>query len=140
MLALLRPVTQHSGLDVDAAPSAAGLDDIRAAHANLFPLVPGEGIQPSRLARLARVRKRTRMQTREEMGRGGYVERRPDPSDRRARPVFLITGRGEEVSSLAVQASGEVARRRSALTPQEQIEGLSRFPALLLGRLGTGSL
>lgn len=134
---LLRLVTQHWGLAVDAVLSAAGFDDIRAAHANVFPFVPAEGVRPSRLARLARVRKQTMMQTLEEMERGGYVERRPDPSDRRARLVFL-TARGEEVRSLAVGASGEVARRWSDLTSPELVEDLTRSLALLLDRLGAG--
>src|SRR5258707_2116392 len=91
---LLRLVTQHWGSDVDAALRAAGFVDIRAPHANVFPFVPAEGIQLSRLARLAQVRKQTMVQTVDALERAGYVERRPDPYDRRRRLVF-VTPPGE---------------------------------------------
>jgi DNA-binding MarR family transcriptional regulator len=135
---LLRLAGQHWGVDVDAALRAAGFGDIRAAHANVFPFVPPEGIQPSRLARLARVRKQTMMQTLEELERGGYIERRADPEDGRARLVFL-TRRGDEVRALAVEASHQVTRRWSALTSPEQIQELTRSLAHLLARLGETS-
>ena len=68
---MLRLVSWHFGMEVDATLRAAGFDDIRAAHANIFPFVPPEGIQVSRLARLARVRKQTMLQTVEELERAG---------------------------------------------------------------------
>jgi DNA-binding MarR family transcriptional regulator len=132
---LLRLVTQHWGLAVDASLRASGFDDIRAAHANVFPFVPDEGIQLSRLARLAHVRKQTMMQTLEEMERGGYVERRPDPRDGRGRLVFL-TGRGEAVRTVAVEACQRVEREWGTLTSSEQIRDLTLSLAVLLNRLG----
>src|SRR5919201_300709 len=104
---LLRLVYQQWGNDVDAHLRAAGFDDIRAPHANVFAFVPPEGMQVTRLARLARVRKQTMVQTVAQMERAGYVERRPDPGDRRGRLVFL-TERGQAVRRLGVDAGRQV--------------------------------
>src|SRR6267154_2156863 len=93
---LLRLLHQHYAQDIDAALSKAGFGDIRPAHANVFPFVPPEGISVSELAALARVRKQTMAEAVEQLERMGYVERRPNPGDRRSRLVFL-TERGASV-------------------------------------------
>jgi DNA-binding MarR family transcriptional regulator len=108
---------------VDAALRAAGFGDIRPPHANVFPFVPPEGIQVSELAQLARVRKQTMAQAVEQLERAGYVERRPDPRDRRARLVFL-TPRGEAVRPVTVAAGHRVEQRWAELTSPEEIEAL----------------
>ena len=48
----------------------------------------------SELAELAHVRKQTMTQAVEQLERTGYIERRPNPNDRRSRLVFL-TERGQ---------------------------------------------
>src|SRR5258708_39853325 len=93
---LLRLVYQHYAQNSDAAGRQAGFGDIRPAAANVFPVVPPEGITASRLAELARVRKQSMGQAVEQLERTGYVERRPNPRDRRSRLVFL-TDRGASV-------------------------------------------
>jgi DNA-binding MarR family transcriptional regulator len=93
---LLRLVHQHWIRTLDAEWADTAHDTVRPPHANVLPLVPAEGIQVSALAQLARVRKQTMVQTVEQLERFGYVERRPDPTDRRARLVCL-TGLGERL-------------------------------------------
>src|SRR3979409_1415283 len=93
---LLRLLCQHWTTAVDTALQEAGFDNIRPHHANVFTFVPPQGIQVSELTLLAHVRKQTMAQAVEELEQLGYVERRPDPSDRRARLVFL-TPRGQAV-------------------------------------------
>lgn len=110
-------------MEVDATLRAAGFDDIRAPHANVFPFVPSHGIQASRLARLARVRKQTMTQTLDEMERVGYVQRRPDPDDGRGRLVFL-TPRGKAVQAIGAEAASQVEQRWAALTSREEIDAL----------------
>jgi DNA-binding MarR family transcriptional regulator len=128
---LLRLVHQYFANDIDGALRAAGFEGIRPAHANVFPFVPPEGIRVSDLARLARVRKQTTAQAVEELERLGYVERRPDPSDRRASLVFL-TARGEAVRPVAVAAGRRVEERWAELTSPEEIEELrARLTRLL---------
>jgi DNA-binding MarR family transcriptional regulator len=120
---LVRLLHQHWSLAVEAALSDAGFDGIRPPHANVFTFTPPEGIQVSALTRLAHVRKQTMAQAVEELERLGYIERRPDPADRRAQLVFL-TPRGQSVRPVAIAAGRRVEARWAELTSPEQIETL----------------
>lgn len=120
---LVRLVHQHWSQAVEAALGDAGFDGIRPPHANVFTFVPPEGIQVAALTQLARVRKQTMAQAVEELERLGYVERRPDPADGRARLVFL-TARGQAVQPVAIAAGRRVEARWAALTSHGQIEAL----------------
>jgi DNA-binding MarR family transcriptional regulator len=131
---LLRLLHQHHAEAVDAALRAAGFDDIRPQHANVFPFVPADGISVSELARRASVRKQTMAQAVEQLERLGYVERRADPKDRRARRVFL-TPRGEAVRPVGVAAGRRVEEHWATLTDPEQIEALRDALQRLLAAL-----
>jgi DNA-binding MarR family transcriptional regulator len=131
---LLRLLHQHWGEDVDAALRAAGLDGIRAGHANVFPFVPPHGIPVSELARLANMRKQSMAEAVDQLERAGYVQRRPDPDDRRARRVFL-TERGEAVRTVAVAAGREVEQRWAAVAGPDEIEALRTILLTLLAGL-----
>src|ERR1700749_3264098 len=93
---LLRLAYQHYSHDIETPQPDAGFGDIRPGAANVFPFVPAEGITVSRLAELARVRKQSMAQAVDQLEHMGYVERHPNPRDRRSRLVFL-TERGESV-------------------------------------------
>ncbi|MBB3291153.1 MULTISPECIES: MarR family transcriptional regulator [unclassified Rhizobium] len=134
---LLRLVHQHWAQDVDAALEKAGFDDIRPSHANVFTFMRPEGIQVSELTRLAHVRKQTMTQAVEELERLGYVERRPDPNDRRARLVFL-TERGRGVRPVAMAAGRLVDQRWSDMAGSEEIDALKQALQSLLGKLRGG--
>jgi DNA-binding MarR family transcriptional regulator len=133
---LLRLLHQHWGEDVDAALRAQGLTGIRAPHANVFPFVPPEGIPVSELARLANMRKQSMAEAVEQLERAGYVQRRPDPHDRRARRVFL-TERGESVRAVAVAAGRRVEQRWTELTSPAEIAALRTTLQTLLQALRT---
>jgi DNA-binding MarR family transcriptional regulator len=120
---LLRLVYQHYAQHIEAALREAGFGDIRPAHANVFPFVPPEGITVSSLADLARVRKQTMAEAVEQLERMGYVERRPNPSDRRSRLVFL-TERGESVRPVTHAAAALVEKQWAGLTSPEELETL----------------
>jgi DNA-binding MarR family transcriptional regulator len=120
---LLRLVYQQYALDIDTALREAGFDDIRPAAANVFPFVPPEGITVSELADLARVRKQTMAQTVDQLERTGYVERRPNPNDRRSRLVCL-TERGKSVPPVTHAAAERVEQRWAQLTSKQELETL----------------
>jgi DNA-binding MarR family transcriptional regulator len=120
---LLRLVYQHHAQDIEAALHEAGFDDIRPAHANVFPFVPPEGITVAGLAELARVRKQTMAQAVEQLERAGYVERRPNPGDGRSRLVFL-TARGASVKPVTHATAERVEERWAELTGPEELEAL----------------
>lgn len=131
---LFRLLLQHWAEDMDEALRAAGFDDIRPPHANVFPFVPLEGIQVGELARLARVRKQTMAQAVAGLERAGYVERRPDPSDRRARLVFL-TERGQAVPRVALETAPRVEARWAELIGADELETLRELLERLLTEL-----
>jgi DNA-binding MarR family transcriptional regulator len=131
---LLRLVYQHYAQDIDAALGAAGFGDIRPPHANVFPFVPEQGITVSELAQLARVRKQTMAQAVDQLERMGYVERRPNPGDRRSRLVFL-TERGEAVRPVTHATAARVEERWAELTSPEELEALRASLLRLLTEL-----
>ncbi len=132
---LLRLLYQHHAQDIEVALREAGFDDLRPAHANVFPFVPPEGITVSELADLARVRKQTMAQAVDQLERMGYVERRPNPRDRRSRLVFL-TERGAAVKPVTHATAARVEERWAELTSPEDVEALRASLLRLLNQLG----
>jgi DNA-binding MarR family transcriptional regulator len=120
---LLRLIYQHYAQDIDAALREAGFGDIRPGAANVFPFVSPDGITVSRLAELARVRKQSMAQAIDQLERTGYVERRPNPRDRRSRLVFL-TPRGASVPPVTHAAAERVEQRWAQLTSPAELEAL----------------
>jgi DNA-binding MarR family transcriptional regulator len=120
---LLRLAYQHYAQHIEAALRQAGFGDIRPGAANVFPFVPPDGITVSRLAELARVRKQSMAQAVDQLERTGYVERRPNPRDRRSRLVFL-TPRGASVPPVTHAAAERVEQRWAQLTSPAELEAL----------------
>jgi DNA-binding MarR family transcriptional regulator len=131
---LLRLVYQSYSQEIEAALREAGFDDVRPTAGNVFPFVPPEGITVSALAERARVRKQTMTQAVEQLERAGYVERRPNPRDRRSRLVFL-TERGASVPPVTHAAAEGVEGRWAELTSPEELEALRGSLLRLLGQL-----
>ena len=80
------------------------------------------------LAALARVRSRRWPRRSDELEGMGYVERRPNPRDRRSRLVFL-TERGEAVKPLTHATAARVEEHWAQLTSPEELEALRAVPA-----------
>lgn len=120
---LLRLLHQQFAGAVDDALAEAGFGDVRAAHASVFTFVPPEGMQVSELTKLARVRKQTMTHTVEELERLGYVSRKPDPTDKRARLVFL-TPKGRKIRPLASAAGGRIEEEWAQLIGAKRLEAL----------------
>jgi DNA-binding MarR family transcriptional regulator len=83
-----------------AAVVAAGITDITLAQARVASRIGPQGTRVSDLAAQARVTKQSAAFLVEQLEAAGYVERVPDPSDRRARLVRL-TSRADPVVSAA---------------------------------------
>jgi DNA-binding MarR family transcriptional regulator len=120
---LLRLLYQEYAQAIDAALREAGFHDIRPAAANVFPFVRPDGITVSELAGLARVRKQTMAQAVDQLERTGYVERRPNPRDRRSRLVFL-TERGASVPPVTHAAAVRVEQHWATLTSPRSLDAL----------------
>jgi DNA-binding MarR family transcriptional regulator len=131
---LLRLLYQEYAKDIDTALREAGFGDLRPAHANVFPFVPPGGISVSGLAELARVRKQTMAEAVDQLERMGYVERRPNPADRRSRLVFL-TGRGASVKPVTHATAALVEKHWAKLTSEEELESVRASLLRLLTEL-----
>lgn len=79
---------------------AAGITDITVAQARVAARIGSDGSRVSDLAEQARVTKQTASFLVEQLEAAGYVERVPDPTDRRARLVRL-TSRARRVAQVA---------------------------------------
>jgi DNA-binding MarR family transcriptional regulator len=120
---LLRLLYQHYAQDIEVALREAGFGDLSPAHANVFPFLQPEGISVSELATLARVRKQTMAEAIDQLERMGYVERRPNPEDRRSRLVFP-TKRGSAVRPVTHKTAERVEERWAEVTSKEELEAL----------------
>lgn len=79
---------------------AAGITDITPAQARVAARIGPDGSRVSDLAEQARVTKQSAASLVEQLEAAGYVERGPDPTDRRARLVRL-TARAQRVVEVA---------------------------------------
>lgn len=75
--------------------TAAGFDDVRPTHGFALTLVGDHGTTATELGRRLGMTKQSAGEVVTHLARQGYVERRPDPEDRRARRITL-TARGRE--------------------------------------------
>ncbi len=96
-----------------------GYDDLGRSDGVVFRALVGRPMTTSDLAVRLGITKQGAAQIVEDMERRGYLERRPDPDDRRARLLFL-SGKGQQALAAArrfhrtyerrlVKAYGEVA-------------------------------
>ena len=106
--------------------AAHGHPEVRAAHGAVFEFLDDAGTRVSVLADRARMTKQSMTELVVHLERHGYVERVPDPEDRRAKLV-RATGRGEEVYSIAREFVAELEAdwtRRLGQTKMRQLRRL----------------
>jgi DNA-binding MarR family transcriptional regulator len=77
-----------------------GHPDVRPPHGNVFQYLDDAGTRVSDLAQRAQITKQSMAELVAHLERHGYVERVPDPTDRRAKLV-RATRRGSEVYAIA---------------------------------------
>lgn len=86
---------------------ARGFDDLVPAHLNVLQYPPPDGVRPSELAARTRMTKQALNYLLNQLEQLGYVERRGDPADPRARRVHL-TRRGRATMTAMREIVGEV--------------------------------
>ena len=106
---LLRVLFQEIVTGVSAGLAEAGFDDIRPAHTAVFQHIRAEGSRLSELAERAQLTKQSMGYLVDYLEEHGYLERRPDPSDRRAALVCL-TERGWEETRAALRIITQIER------------------------------
>jgi DNA-binding MarR family transcriptional regulator len=90
-----------------------GYDDVTLAQARVFQRLSPNGIRLTELAESAQVTKQTAGSLVDQLESLGYVERVPDPHDRRAR-LIVFAPRGRKAVRVAARAVAEVEREWAA--------------------------
>lgn len=96
---------------------------MRAPHGNVLQFLDAEGTSVSELARRAQITKQSMAELVAHLERHGYVERVPDPADRRARLV-RATAHGAEVYAIAREVVAELEQRLVARLGRERFTQL----------------
>ena len=92
---LLREPFQEVVRRVSIGLVEAGFDDVRPAHTAVFQHIEAGGSRLTDLAERAQITKQSMGYLVDYLEQRGYLERRPDPSDRRA-ALISLTDRGWE--------------------------------------------
>ena len=123
---------------VDDALAAEGFADYRPSFTALFQWLGPEGNRITELAQRAGVTKQSMAEMVDEMERRGYVERVPDPTDRRAKLVRR-TERGWRVNQTARRVVEQVQQEWRGQMGEEafaQLQELLRRLVRLLDQPG----
>lgn len=118
-----------------SAPSEdRGYTDLREPHMHVFGNVGIDGIRLTELAARAQLGLATMSELVTELERLGYLERRPDPADGRARLIFP-TSRGRQLLSDAGDRVAEIEQHWAEIVGREEFERSCRVLARLLRAL-----
>jgi DNA-binding MarR family transcriptional regulator len=90
---LLRVLSQEVVRRVSAGLAEAGFDDVRPAHTPVFQHIEAGGSRLTDLAESAQITKQSMGYLVDYLEERGYLERRPDPGDRRV-ALICLTERG----------------------------------------------
>jgi DNA-binding MarR family transcriptional regulator len=111
---------------VFAGLAALGFDDFTPAQARVFQRVAEAGSRVTDLAEQAGITKQTAGFLVDQLERAGYVERVPDPADRRARLV-RITERGARSVAASAEIVAEVEAEWTAHLGVRRMDQLRRL-------------
>jgi DNA-binding MarR family transcriptional regulator len=111
--ALVAIIDQELRRRVTAALHASGFPDYRATYRSIFMWTRAEGSRITELAELAQITQQSMSELVAELERRGYVERIPDPTDRRA-VLVRRTERGWQVNAISRRAVAEAQEQWEA--------------------------
>ncbi len=120
----------------------AGFDDFTPAQARIFQRIGPDGTRLTELAEQAQVTKQTAGALVDQLERAGYVERRPDPTDARARLV-CIAERGAATQPIAAAFVAQIEAEWTAHLGERAMAQLRRSLtrlALVSGHAGQDRL
>jgi DNA-binding MarR family transcriptional regulator len=140
LIALLQDVQRQMADELHSRLGDLGYEEIRPSHGCVFGNMRPHGVRLTDIAERSRITKQSVGEIVSDLERLGYVERIPDPEDRRAKLVRL-TARGEEVQDAArttfaeIEAEwGERVGKKKVAALRAALEELSLLPPLVLDR------
>ncbi|HET6999212.1 MAG TPA: MarR family winged helix-turn-helix transcriptional regulator [Solirubrobacterales bacterium] len=101
----------------------AGYGDIRPTHGCVFRFVREDGMRLTELATLAGITKQSAGELVDDLAARGYIERFPDPADRRAK-LLRLTARGEEAQAIGSELFGKLEERWAERYGNDRLEQL----------------
>jgi DNA-binding MarR family transcriptional regulator len=118
-----------------AAPRAdAGFGDIRDPHMQIFGNVRMGGVRLTELAERAQLSLAATSELVNDLEQMGYLVRRPDPADGRAKLIDLTT-RGRDAMAAAGDRVADIERRWSKLVGAKEFGQMCRSMQSLLDQL-----
>jgi DNA-binding MarR family transcriptional regulator len=115
-----------------AAHAAAGFTDLGRSDGFVFRSLADRPMTVSELANHLEITKQGAAQVIDDMERRGYVEREPDPDDRRARLVRL-SGRGERALANARRFHRDYERRLARTYGPDAVRSLRTMLEAIAG-------
>lgn len=113
---------------------AAGLQDARVPHTHVTAYIKAEGSRLTELATQARMTLPAMSELVDDLQRIGIVERRPDPSDGRAK-LICLTDAGWEVMNTGRRVIAEIEADYAELVGAGRFEDAAQTLNELLARL-----
>jgi DNA-binding MarR family transcriptional regulator len=97
--ALMDLAVEAMYLDFRKLLTGAGITDVRPTHGCVFRFVHGDGMRLTELASLAGLTKQSVGEIVDDLAKLGYLERYPDPTDKRAK-LIRLTAKGLEAQRI----------------------------------------
>jgi DNA-binding MarR family transcriptional regulator len=104
---------------------AAGLEEARVPHTHVTAFIKAEGSRLTELAAMARMTLPAMSELVDDLQRIGIVERRPDPSDGRAK-LICLTDAGWDAMRIGRQAIAEIEAAYARLVGVEELEAAAQ--------------
>ncbi|HEY2478892.1 MAG TPA: MarR family transcriptional regulator [Solirubrobacterales bacterium] len=118
------------GLAVDAmfvdfrkALEETPYNDLRPTHGCVFRFVHGDGMRLTELASLAGLTKQSVGEIADDLTKLGYIERYPDPTDKRAK-LIRLTDKGKEAQRTGFSLFAKLEKEWSEAFGADRIEAL----------------
>jgi DNA-binding MarR family transcriptional regulator len=108
---------------VSAGLSEAGFEDIRPAHTTVFQHIEADGSRLTDLAERAQITKQSMGYLVDYLEQRGYLERRPDPTDRRV-ALICLTDRGWDQIRAALSIINAIERDWARRIGKRRVEQL----------------
>ncbi|HYI46606.1 MAG TPA: MarR family winged helix-turn-helix transcriptional regulator [Actinomycetota bacterium] len=132
---LLLRLLYHYRQAVTVEAEKLGFGDIRSPHLQVLAHISSKGTRLTKLAERAQLSLAAASEFVSELEELGYVSRRVDPADRRAK-LIVPTARGRKAFTRGAKGAAEIERRWALLVGDERFEEALDVMQDLLDGLG----